>query len=320
LLVVAASMFVLWACLGTASADTTHSSYIVKLRPQATVRGALPVLGDIADLSGEDEKLLALLARTPLGTVADARLLSRSEVVSLIKNVAANPNEVIVTGAEFTKVSVETGTARVAEIAAVLKSHLASVTQWREEEIEIRSIDNLTPIPFSEGEVLFRIASRGSPASFRSTLFSVEAIQDGKPLRTFWIKADVHVTAQVVQVAKPVAFRSVLKADDLREQVREIDDPRATYFRSTAEAMGMVARRVLGPGELLNQNSVEQPGLVRSGEIVRLLLESGDLRMTVRARALQNGRLGDPIKVRNIDSDRVITAVVTGRGEVRVAN
>jgi flagella basal body P-ring formation protein FlgA len=290
-------MLVLWACIGTAWASAAHGSYIVKLRPQALVKGSAPVLGDIADLSGDDEKLLAQLARTPLGTMADARLLSRSEIVLLIKNVAANPEEVIVTGAEFTRVFAETRTPEAAEIATVLKSHLASVTQWREEEIEIRSIDNL-----------------------KSTLFSVEAVQEGKPLRTFWVKADVRVKAQVVQVAKPVAFRSVLKADDLREQLCDIEDPRATYFRTTAEVVGKVARRALGPGELLGQNSVEQPGLVRSGETVRLLVESGGLRITVLARALQNGRLGDPIKVRNIDSDRVITAVITGRGEVRVAN
>jgi len=320
LLVAATSMLALWACLGTALASGAHGSYIVKLRPQASVKSSAPILGDIADLSGDDEKLLAQLARTPLGTIADARLLSRSEIVALIKNAAANPEEVIVTGAEFTKVFAGTRTPEAAEIATVLKSHLASVTQWREEEIEIRSIDNLKAILLPEGELQLRVVSRGVPASFKSTLFSVEAVQDGKPLRTFWVKADVRVKAQVVQVAKPVAFRSVLKADDLREQLCDIEDPRATYFRTTAEAVGKVARRALGPGELLGQNSVEQPGLVRSGETVRLLVESGGLRMTVLARALQNGKLGDPIKVRNIDSDRVITAVITGRGEVRVAN
>jgi flagellar basal body P-ring formation protein FlgA len=320
LLVAATAMLALWGCLGTIWASRAHGSYIVQLRSQASIKGSMPVLGDIADLRGDDETLLAQLARTPLGTITDARLLSRAEIVSLIRNVAANPGDVIVTGAEFTKVFAETRAPEAAEIAAVVKSYLASVTRWREEEIEVKSIDNLKAILLPEGELQLRVISRGVPASFRSTVFSVEAIQDGKPPHVFWVKADVHVRAQVVQVARPVAFRSVLKADDLREQTCEIDDPRAAYFRTAAEAVGKIAKRALGKGELLSQSSLEQPGLVRSGETVRLVLESGGLHMTVLARALQNGKLGDPIKVRNIDSDRVITAVITGRGEVRVAN
>jgi flagella basal body P-ring formation protein FlgA len=122
----------------------------------------------------------------------------------------------------------------------------------------------------------------------------------------------------VVQVAKPVAFRGILKAEDLREQVCDIEDPRAEYFRTMAEAIGKTAKRALGPGELLSQTFVDEVSLVRNGETVKLLVESGSLRMTAQVRALQNGKLGDAIKVRNTDTDRVITAVVTGRGEVRV--
>ncbi len=320
MLVAVTAMIAVLICFRMSAAEVASASCLVRLRPQASVKSATLILADIADVSGDDEALVARLAQTPLGSITDVLLLSRAEVAALIRSANANSVEVVLTGADFTRVTLATRTPAAAEIAAVLKSHLALVTQWRQDEIEIHSIDNLKAIELPEGDVQLRVVSRGAPSNFRSMLLSVEAILDRKPLRTFWVKADVHVRAQVAQVAKPVAFHSVLKADDLREKVCDIEDPRTEYFRTSAEAIGKVSRRALAPGDLLSRNGVEDAGLVRSGETVRLTVESGSLRMTVLARALQNGKLGDPIKVRNMDSDRVISAVVTGRGEVRVAN
>jgi flagellar basal body P-ring formation protein FlgA len=128
------------------------------------------------------------------------------------------------------------------------------------------------------------------------------------------------VRAKVVRVAKSVAFRAILKAEDVREQVCDIEDPRTEYIRTSADAIGKTARRALVAGDLLSLASVEESNLVRSGETVRLLGGSGGVIMTAKVRALQNGKLGETIKVRNIDSDRVISAVITGRGEVCVRN
>lgn len=298
----------------------TDPGSTVRLHSQATVRGTAVTLADIAELSGDSEALLTQLAHMSVGRVGDVALLSRTEIAALIRKAIANPADVVVTGAEFTRVTLAKRAPAAAEIEAVLKSHLATVTQWREDEIAISSIGNLKTIEIPEGNVELRAVNRGAPTNFRRMLLSVEAILDGEPLRAFWVQADIRIRAQVVKVARPVGFKTVLTADDLREQVCDIEDPRTSYFRSQMEAIGTVTRRALSLGELLSRNSVEDAGLVRVGETVRLTVVSGSVRMSVPARALQNGKLGDPIKVRNIDSDRVITAVVTGRKEARIGN
>jgi flagella basal body P-ring formation protein FlgA len=117
-----------------------------------------------------------------------------------------------------------------------------------------------------------------------------------------------------------VPYGHALQADDVHELLCEVTDPRADYVRDCAEAIGMTAKRVLLPGDLLNRNWVAGVCLVRRGDVVRLVAQNGSISITVLARALQDGKLGDRIKVQNIDSDRALTAVVSGRGEVRVLN
>lgn len=317
---VTAAMFVVLTCYALAAASLTAASYTVSLRTQALVKSTTLVLGDIADLSGEDEALVAKLARMPLGSVTDVRLLRRSEVLPLIRGFFPDLGNVSVTGAEFTRVSVATRTPEAAEIAAILKAHLAAVSSWREDEIEIRSIDNLKAMELPQGDIRLRVISRGTPSNYRSMLVLVEAVLDGKPLRTFWVKADVRVHAQVAQVARPVPYGRALQADDLHEVLCEVEDPRADYIHDCAEAVGMTAKRALAPGDLLNRSWVTEVRLVRNGEMVRLLAQNGSVSISVLARALQDGRLGDRIKVRNVDSDRALTAVVIGRGEVRITH
>jgi len=140
LLVAAAAVFAALICLRLAAADSTAATCTVRLRPQAVVKGATPVLGDIANLSGDDEALLGQLAHTPLGSISDVRLLSRAEVLSLIRIAIPDSADVQIAGAEFTRISIATRTPEATEIAVILKTHLASVTPWKEEEIEIRSI------------------------------------------------------------------------------------------------------------------------------------------------------------------------------------
>jgi flagellar basal body P-ring formation protein FlgA len=305
---------------GHAAAAQASAVCTVSLREQATAKSAALVLADIADISGPDRELTEQLARLSLGPVADVRLLRRSDVFARIRTVVTRPGAVLMAGAEATRVNVVTRTLEAAEIAALVKAHLAAVTPWKEEEIEIRTIENLQEISLPQGDVRLRVVGRGMLANLKHAQFFVEATLDGKVLQANWVRVDVRVRARVMQMAKAVPYGAVLRAEDLGEAVCDIEDGRTDYVRDAGEAVGLSAKRALLPGDLLNRAWLKEDPLVRSGSTVRCLEQSGGLRVETLARALQSGKLGDRIRVRNIDSDRTITAVVTGQGEVRVVH
>lgn len=56
------------------------------------------------------------------------------------------------------------------------------------------------------------------------------------------------------------------------------------------------------------------PLAVRRGDAVTLVYVAPGLQLTARARALDNGALGQPIRVTNLQSNRIVNAVVTGPG------
>ena len=98
----------------------------------------------------------------------------------------------------------------------------------------------------------------------------------------------------------------------------DIADARVACLRKPEEAIGLIARRTLSPGDPLTRESLANPFLVRSGDTVRLRLERSGIRLAVLARAEQDGKLGQFIRIWSLDFSRPLKAQVVGRGEVKV--
>jgi flagella basal body P-ring formation protein FlgA len=97
---------------------------------------------------------------------------------------------------------------------------------------------------------------------------------------------------------------------------------------SADQILGRRATRTLRPGETIRPQDVEAlgpdpeegPVLVKARDNVRVVARKAGLSVTLSAaEALQNGRRGDTIRVRNRNSQNIITGRVVGPGELEVA-
>jgi flagella basal body P-ring formation protein FlgA len=83
--------------------------------------------------------------------------------------------------------------------------------------------------------------------------------------------------------------------------------------------IGKMARRTLLPGRAILAIAVNNPRAVVNGAEVRLVYTDGDLTIAASASALQDGAVGDMIKVRNVDSGLTVSGVIQPDGSVRVS-
>ena len=63
---------------------------------------------------------------------------------------------------------------------------------------------------------------------------------------------------------------------------------------------------------------IDNPVLVKQRDLVKLVARVGNLRVTALAEAQQDGRAGDHVRVRNVDSRKDVLGRVVGRGLVEV--
>lgn len=127
-----------------------------------------------------------------------------------------------------------------------------------------------------------------------------------------------------VEVEMPVPVRlirpgEVIEAADLTT-VRLPLERAGAGFVATAEALiGQSPRRQMPAGRLVLAGSVGAPVVVQRNRPVTLIYEDGALMLAARGRALQEGGVGDLIRVMNTSSSTVVTGTVTGAETVSVS-
>lgn len=80
----------------------------------------------------------------------------------------------------------------------------------------------------------------------------------------------------------------------------------------TASLIGFTPRRSLRPGEPVRNSDVEPPRMVEKGSIVSVTYVLANMSLTTRGRALEDGAMGEIIKIVNPRSHRTIEVEVTG--------
>lgn len=88
---------------------------------------------------------------------------------------------------------------------------------------------------------------------------------------------------------------------------------------SRADLIGKVARRTLLPGRAIPLQGLDNPRLIRNGSIVKMIYVDGGLQIETDGAALQDGAIGDVIRLRNVDSGIAVEGRVQADGTVLVS-
>lgn len=160
------------------------------------------------------------------------------------------------------------------------------------------------------------LAARYTQTRRRSGPLSVEVRCEGKQPWSLYVPVTLARFAAVVVAARPLARGQVIAADDVAMARRRIDISTRTYFEQPAAAIGQLATRSIGSGEILDQNQLRQPRLVRRGEQVVLSLGNSAVKVSMKGEALADGTAGERIRVRNLSSARIVEGTVTAAGVV----
>ena len=156
------------------------------------------------------------------------------------------------------------------------------------------------------------------PISRRFTA-TLAAPAEGAARRMVTVAGSVDAMALVPVPMRRIAQGDVVGPSDLDwQRVRADRVPRGAG-REEEAVLGMAARRVLMPGTLIREQDVAPPVLVERRANVIVVLETGDMTLTMQGRALDAGALGDQVRVENLQSKRIVEGVVDGPGKVRVA-
>lgn len=137
-----------------------------------------------------------------------------------------------------------------------------------------------------------------------------------RPMR---LTGQAFETILVPVVLRALAMGDIVKTSDIAWERRAKSGLAADAAVNRDQIEGMAARRPLRVGDVVRVSDMSRPALVQRDHIVTLTYQVPGILLTMRAKALENGSLGDVVNVLNTQSNRTLQATVTGVGQVTIA-
>lgn len=160
----------------------------------------------------------------------------------------------------------------------------------------------------------------GGPAADRLALAS---LSPGQPPTQ--VQAQVQAQAAVPRdIRRPVVVAvqglvrgMTLQASDVRLQEMVLPPTAGTYIDQIAEVLHSEVLRDVPAGVPVRRSDLRPLVLVKRGQLVQLQIgKNTGFLISARVEAMQDGRLGEQIKLKNNESGRTLSGVVRGPGLV----
>lgn len=164
--------------------------------------------------------------------------------------------------------------------------------------------------------VRMRVAPVGVPAPGRISLRLEAVTEDDRVVQSFTgtVFADVWKTV-------PCAARVLNRGDMLEPALVGFARKNLAYMaRAPWDGRGLPLRMTaaVGEGQPISADAVEMIPIVSKGQVLTLVYAGQTLRLTVPVESLDDGSIGNTIRVRNMQSRRIVVAQVVDAETVRV--
>lgn len=134
----------------------------------------------------------------------------------------------------------------------------------------------------------------------------------------------INVSGRIERlVPVPVLMNSLKNGDIISTRdIDWIELPKNKIANGTildeSDIVNMTPRRSLFGGKPIIQNELERPKLVSRGGPITLIFANGPMVLTTKGKSLQDGAVGDVVRVSNTDSSKNLQGTVTGDREVTI--
>ena len=138
-------------------------------------------------------------------------------------------------------------------------------------------------------------------------------------VRKIEIPFKIKIQREVVVANREIPPNSILKDDDLITISREVEDINQ-IFSEIYDAVGKLSNRRIAKGEIIQKRDLQQPKVIKRGQNVSIEVISGNVRIYTNGTAIQDGSIGDVIRVRrdNEDHKSTIEGTVVGENLVQI--
>ncbi|MDD5010796.1 MAG: flagellar basal body P-ring formation chaperone FlgA [Phycisphaerae bacterium] len=301
-----------------AIAANCNANLQIHLPREITIQNDIPSLGQVAIIRG-DELLAAKAEEVTLGRISSPGqkiTVDRPTVLSRLASNGIPASQVTLTGAENLTISQRHQAIRGDDF-------IEKALKFLQNNLRNDSICQYTPTRMPQDLILSEISedirfscSFVNSSTANPVQVAVSVLLGDKELGarevSFLLKYDHRRIAAQVDIPQGTILSSEnIKVENFVSNYPEPADWTAPY--------GLAAKRLIPANSIITEGMigpVKPPIILKRNQAVLIKIDKGGLTVTAIGKALQDGTLGEYIKVQNTASQRIIMAKVNEDGSV----
>ncbi|NUT75295.1 flagellar basal body P-ring formation protein FlgA [Pseudomonas sp. C1C7] len=196
-----------------------------------------------------------------------------------------------------------------------VEDYLATSQTEGRYEIQVNQLDPRLRMPMCDKELTASLESPAKPLG----RVTVKVRCEGSSPWTVFVPAQVRLFRDVVTTTRPLRRTGIVEPEDVILRERDISAINQGYLTSLDQAIGQRLTRPMVADQVVTLVNLEQAEVIRKGDQVVITARSGTLSVRMPGEALANGGMSEQIRVKNLNSQRVIKAQVIAPGQVEVS-
>jgi len=292
----------------------------LRVRPSSEVTRSTVTVGDIATVQTETKDMAdrikgITICSSPLP--GKSRVVAREQVITALKR-SGIYNSIELLCPQCINVSRSCTTVKGDAIFETVRQFILNAQTWPG-TVSVEPVRMPAPEIVPAGQLELRVKPGPRTIGRGRNYVPVEILTDGHAYRVVSVPVLVRMIAKVPVSSRAVARNEILDSSNIVWEEREVtllpDDIVIEELASTC-----IASVPIPQGAVLRRQWLSEPPAIKSGNEVEVVVTSGAIRVTDKGIAIQDGQVGEKIKVRLQGGSREIRATVKGPGttEIRI--
>ena len=286
----------------------------VELKESSVVAGRKVLLSEISEIRGSslEKELLSGVVITDAPPACREKTLTKETVARAIANYlrenGVSVKEIRVKGPDRVKV--------ISNCQVIDGRHIKKLVEEFFKRnypgYEVLSVPDVrVKLPYSNYKEHLYLDSLGS----RSARLVYEITVNGKTVKKFWLPVRVEKKVKVVVATRPIP-KGVKITPDMVSLKEVVESKARGGTDNLSSVVGATAKRSFLPGDVITERGIVPNFAVKKNQPVKVVYRDGAIRVELLGIALQDGVVGNIIKVKNPSTGKVLLCRVVGSGVV----
>lgn len=300
---------------------TAADSLTINMYERNEIENNKIILGEVGIISGEDPQQVQRVKNIVFGNApfpGKSKHLTKNQVTCCLKQNGLDLSKIQIIAPDKTEIIRGVKEISREEMEKIILVFLDKTLPWEKNTVNVKNIRTTNKTILPKGKITYKVIAPPKTDYLGLTPLFVHFYVNGNFEKKAWVTVNIEVITEVVVTKKPLGRYKLITKEDICLKKMNLAKLPSDVINRSDDVLGKRTRRRIDSNVALRPNLIEFPPLVKRGDIVRIIVESDDLKVTALGKVKEKGSRGEMIKVLNVDSNKEIYARVLDSSSVKV--